>query len=146
MRAVAQELRSEIDAAAVRLGELTEAEAVRERGAGKWILKEILGHLIDSATNNHQRFVRAQLADPLVFPAYSQDAWVGLQRYRDESWGELLQLWLALNKHVAHVIESVPEPKLQTRCIIGESEPVTLEWLMRDYLRHLRHHLGQILS
>lgn len=146
MRALAQELRSEIEAAAFRLGELTEVEAVRERGEGKWIPKEILGHLIDSATNNHQRFVRAQLADPLVFPAYSQDAWVGLQRYRDESWDELLQLWLALNKHVAHVIESVSASKLQTRCIIGESQPVTLEWLMRDYLRHLRHHLGQILS
>jgi hypothetical protein len=145
MRALATELRSEVDAAAARLRALDEASASADRGDGKWVRKEILGHLIDSAANNHQRFVRAPVADPFVWPAYEQNAWVSAQRYRDRAWTELVDLWAALNRHVAYAIESVPPSALQTRCIIGNSEPVTLEWLMRDYLRHLRHHLAQIL-
>lgn len=146
MRALAAELRSEVDASAVRLRALTDAAAAADRGAGKWTCKEILGHLIDSAVNNHQRFVRAPSSDPFVWPGYDQDACVVAGRYRDRPWVELLDLWCAINNHVAYAMESVPASALATRCLIGGGEPVTLEWLMRDYLRHLRHHLAQILS
>jgi hypothetical protein len=67
-----------------------------------------------------------------------------LHRYRDRPWAELVELWAALNRHVAIVIESVPAEKLQTPCTIGDYEAVQLEWWMRDYLRHLRHHLTHI--
>jgi hypothetical protein len=110
------------------------------------VRKEILGHLIDSAANNHQRFVRAPLADPYAGPGYEQNAWVSLHRYRERPWGELLDLWAALNAHVAYAMEAVPAERLGTRCLIGDNPPVTLEWVMRDYLRHLRHHLAQILD
>jgi hypothetical protein len=143
---LANELRAEVERAAARLRELGEAEVARDRGAGKWTKKEILGHLIDSAANNHQRFVRAQAADPFVWPGYEQGAWVAANRYRLRPWGELVELWAALNRHVAAVIEGVPLERLPTRCAIGGGEPVTLGWLMTDYLRHLRHHLAQIVG
>jgi hypothetical protein len=145
VRALAGELRSEVDGAQMRLRAIDESTASQDRGAGKWVRKEILGHLIDSAANNHQRFVRAPSADPFVWPGYEQNAWVSANRYRNRPWAELVELWASVNRHLAYAIESVPASALQTRCIIGGNEPVTLEWLMQDYLRHLRHHLAQIL-
>lgn len=146
MKPLADELRSQVDAASGRLRAITDAEATVSRGAGKWTTKDILGHLIDSAANNHQRVVRAQLEEAYSGPGYAQEAWVAAQQYRDRSWTELVELWAALNRHLAYAIESVPPFRLQTRCTIGSNEPVTLEWLMQDYLRHLRHHLAQILD
>ncbi len=143
---LANALRAEVERASARFRDWTEADVSRDRGARTWVKKEILGHLIDSAANNHQRFVRAQFASPLSSPGYDQEAWVLLHRYRERPWGELVDLWVALNRHVAAVIEAVPAEKLQTPCIIGEQEAKPLEWWMRDYLRHLKHHLGQIES
>ena len=143
---LAAALRAEVDTAAVHLRTLSEMDVTRDRGAGKWIRKEILGHLIDSAANNHQRFVRAQSSDPFVWPGYAQDFWVSVHRYRQRPWAELVDLWVALNRHVAGVIEFVPPERLQTRCIIGDNEPAALEWVMRDYLRHVKHHLAQIVG
>ena len=121
----------------------TDADAAAGLAARKWNRKELLGHLIDSAANNHQRIVRAQLGDALVFPGYEQDSWVAAQRYRTRAWSELVDVWIAFNTQVASAIESVPETKLATRCVINAGDPVTLEFLMKDYLRHLRHHLAQ---
>lgn len=141
---LASELRAEVDRAAAILRTRDESEVARSRGEGKWTRKEILGHLIDSAANNHQRFVRAQSTSPFTWPGYEQDTWVTVHRYRDRAWAELVELWAALNRHVAAVIERVPAEKLATPCTIGSDEPATLEWWMRDYLRHLRHHLAQL--
>ena len=141
---LAAELRTVVERAAVRFRSLREDDVTRDLGAGRWVKKEILGHLIDSAANNHQRFVRAQLSSPLVLPGYDQEAWVSLQRYRERPWAELVELWVALNRHLAVVIEAMPPDKLQTPCIIGDHEPSPLEWWMRDYLRHLKHHLEQL--
>jgi hypothetical protein len=141
---LAAALRAEVEEAAVRLQTRTETDVTRDRGPGKWIKKEILGHLIDSAANNHQRFVRAQTVDPFVWPGYDQQFWVSVHRYRDRPWAELVGLWVDLNRQVAQIIEGVPPVRLSARCVIGDAEPATLEWWMRDYLRHLRHHLAQI--
>ncbi|MFI5402202.1 MAG: DinB family protein, partial [Planctomycetota bacterium] len=94
---VAEDLRAEIERTLPLLRALDEAAAMRDRGPGKWVRKEILGHLIDSAANNIQRFVRAALAGRLAFPSYDQDPWVALQRYRQRPWRELVGLWEALN-------------------------------------------------
>lgn len=144
MKDVADAIRSEVERAAVVFRGLTESELSNSRGSGKWSRKEVLGHLIDSAVNNHQRFVRAQFSDPLVWPGYEQEAWVELHGYRSRPWTELVALWVALNRHVAAVVESVAAARLATPCIIGDREAKPLEWWMRDYLRHLRHHLAQI--
>lgn len=142
---VAEELTQEIERTLPRLLALDEGVAMRDRGPGKWVRKEILGHLIDSAANNHQRFVRAALAGRLSFPGYEQDGWVALQRYRQRPWREVVDLWHQLNRHVAHAMESVPADRAAAPCAIGEDAPVTLRWLMEDYVRHMRHHLSQIL-
>ena len=141
---LATALRAEVERAAASFATLGEAEASRGRGEGKWTKKEILGHLVDSASNNHQRFVRAQLASPFRGPGYDQEAWVALHRYRERPWTELVDLWVALNRQVAAVIEGVPAGKRGTMCQIGDAEAASLEWWMRDYLRHLEHHLGQL--
>ena len=146
MREVAQELRSAIEEAMPRLRALDEASAARPRATGKWCSKEILGHLVDSAANNHQRFLRVQLASELVFPGYQQDEWVARQGYRDRAWVETLDLWQRLNGHLAHLIERLPESDRTKTLRIGDQPPSPLEWWVRDYVRHLRHHLAQILG
>jgi len=143
---LAAALRSDVEHAADGFRRLTEADVLRDRGQGKWVRKEILGHLIDSAVNNHQRLVRAQFSDPFVWPGYDQLAWVQLQRYRERPWLELVELWVGLNRHLAAIIETLPADKLQTSCSIGGREPASLEWWTRDYVRHLRHHLEQLAA
>ena len=141
---VAKELRAEVERAGRIFRSWAEHDASQARGAGKWIRKEILGHLIDSASNNHQRFVRAQFGGAFVWPGYDQNVWVAIHHYRERPWSELVGIWLALNDQVAAVIEHVAPDKLQTPCTIGDEGPKSLEWLMRDYIRHLKHHVGQI--
>lgn len=146
MSHAARELRAEVDAALPRLRAVTAARAGESRGEGKWVRKEILGHLIDSAANNHQRFVRARFSDPFTWPGYDQDAWVSAHGYRERSWTELIDLWAALNEQVAAAMRSVPPDRMSTSCAIGSDPPATLDWWMHDYVRHMRHHLAQILD
>jgi CTP:molybdopterin cytidylyltransferase MocA len=142
----AEELRAEVTTALPRLRALSEARAGQSRGDGKWVRKEILGHLIDSAANNHQRFVRARVSDPFVWPGYDQNAWVAAHGYRERSWTELVDLWAGLNAHLTTAMNSVPADRLAIECVIGDQPPASLEWWMRDYVRHMRHHLAQILG
>ena len=141
---VATELVELVDLVAVRLRALDEPAVSHPRAPGKWSQKEILGHLIDSATNNLHRFVRAQEVDAFVFPGYTQDHWVSVQRYRDSPWLELIDLWRLLNRHIARVITCIPEEKLAMTCTIGSYKPCTLQYLIDDYLAHMKHHLRQI--
>jgi hypothetical protein len=150
------DFRQTVDAAAARLLAYPDDEASRERVPGKWSKKEIIGHLIDSAANNHARFVRAQSVDHLVFDGYDQEAWVRVQRYRERPWRDLVALWQAYNHHIAGVMEAA-DPAVLTAARSRHSldriafepvpvdRPATLEYLMRDYVGHLKHHLGQAL-
>jgi hypothetical protein len=134
----------------------TEDLARTRRDAGKWSGQEILGHLIDSALNNHQRFVRAQIdghlqtlpdgSRALVLDGYDQNAWVQVNQYASRPWSDLVQLWAAINRQILHVMISIQASSLQTPCVIGGSDPVTLEALMIDYVGHVKHHLEQILE
>lgn len=142
----ARDLRAEVETALPRLRGLSEEQAAAPRGDGKWVRKEILGHLIDSAANNQQRFVRGRFTDPFVWPGYDQNAWVSAHGYRERPWTELVDLWAASNEQIAAAMRSVPPERLATSCVIGNDPPVTLEWLMHDYVRHMRHHLAQILD
>jgi len=112
--------------------------------AGGWSRRQVMGHLIDSASNNHQRFVRASLADSLEFPAYDQNGWARVQAAEEADWSLLVALWANYNRYLAHVIAHLPAAKLEVPCRIGGSEPVTLQFLAEDYLRHMVHHLGQM--
>ncbi len=127
-----------------RLVAMKDQDVSRPLSPGKWSKKEILGHLIDSANNNHHRFVRAQLSGALDFPSYAGPEWVASQDYADENWRLLVDLWSAYNRHLAHVIANIPPEKLAVVCRIGENKPVTLEELIADYVRHMEHHLKQL--
>ena len=150
-----QDFRETILSAATRLHELEARTNSSSHPAREWTAKEILGHLIDSAANNHQRFVRAQLMDDLVFPGYEQNSWVELQNYNDESWLDLIQLWSLYNLHIIHVITQIPETVLTAPRKnhnldqiawkpVDRSQPATLLYFVNDYLGHLKHHLNQI--
>jgi hypothetical protein len=141
----AERLSHLLDTASPRLAALSDAET-SEQMAGHWSKKEILGHLIDSASNNHQRFVRALLAACAEFPAYEQGSWVSVQRYGAEPWDGLVNLWLSYNRHLVHVLHAVPVKARAHTLSIGGSEQMTLGFVIDDYLRHLEHHLDQILS
>ena len=157
MRDYADELRSVIERSTPALLRLSEEESARHPAPGKWSPREVLGHLIDSASHNHQRFVRARFQEDLVFPGYEQDAWVEAQRYQEASWSELVALWRAYNLHVARVMALVPESvrarvhsrhnldEIAWRMVLPE-ETTTLDYLMGDYVEHLQHHLRQILG
>ena len=113
----------------------------------KWSKKEILGHLIDSAANNHIRFIKAQLAkEEFVGVGYEQNFFVASQHYQDRNAADLIQLWTIYNLHIAHVIRHVDSSKLDIKCKIGDYEPVTLLFLIEDYIGHIKHHLKQILG
>lgn len=121
-------------------------------------IKMLIGHLIDSASNNHQRMVRLQYAPRcghsmpntemgmLVFPDYTQDndLWLTLQDYQHEDWDTLLSLWKYYNLHICQVIRSVDETKLQNYWLDYEGNRVTLQDMIIGYTNHLNLHLGQI--
>jgi hypothetical protein len=151
------DFRQTVDRAADRLLALSNDEAAVRPAPGKWSRKEIIGHLIDSATNNHGRFVRAQLQEDLVFDGYDQDGWVRVQRYQDRPWADLVRLWQAHNHQIAHVMETADgDAATRSRArhnldelawaAVPAAQPATLDWFMRDYVGHLKHHLRQALG
>lgn len=144
MNSLSAELTQVVGQAEAILRAVGELESERPALAGGWSRKQLLGHLIDSASNNHQRFVRAALQGSLEFPAYDQADWARIQAAEEVSWPALVELWAAYNRYLAHVIARLPADKLESRCRIGDGPPVTLNFLARDYLRHLLHHLKQI--
>ncbi len=143
--AIAAQLDETLETAGPRLVAISEEAAGTRPGPHQWSKKEILGHLIDSAANNHQRFVRLQIEDSLVLPSYQQNEWVHAQNYGGRDWQDLINLWLAYNRHLAHVMRHSGLNALRHtwRAPGGEHD---LEFLIGDYLRHLRHHLAQVLG
>src|ERR1700691_3259870 len=144
MTGLCERLLSLVEAAEPRLREISETESTQPVLAGGWSRKQVIGHLIDSASNNHQRFVRAALQTSLDFPGYDQGGSVRVQAVQDADWRLLVVLWAAYNRYLAHVIARLPAAKLETVCRIGSRDSVTLEFLAKDYLTHLGHHLGQL--
>jgi len=112
MKDALERLRVILDTVPARLRAISEAESLRRPAADKWSRKEILRHLVDSARDNHQRFVSAQLVEELHFPPYEQEGWVTVQRYPEEPWETIVELWLAYNRHLLHVMAAVPESRL----------------------------------
>ena len=125
------------------LSAIPEDAASKKPAPNKWSKKEILGHLIDSAANNHQRFMRLQLQAEISLPGYDQDDWVRLNHYQQRTWNEIVTLWSAYNRHLAAVIESLDDSALGHVWHSPDGD-VTLEFIANDYVRHLEHHLTQI--
>jgi hypothetical protein len=110
-----------------------------------WSAREVIGHLIDSACNNHRRFVLGQSGTLARFDGYDGDEWVARQRYREVPWRDLVALWTAYNRYLAHVIGCAPAAALAYAATSPDGdEQVTLGFLMEDYVVHLRHHLDHL--
>ena len=147
MKKVADELRQIVKDVTPLLKQIgqDDPEGISQRPAPKkWSRKEILGHLIDSAGNNQQKFVRMMQQPHLDFPGYEQDDWVDLQKWADADWDNMVTLWASYNQHVAYLIEQC-DSKFYTNTIkIEDRGPFTLEFIMPDYVEHFKHHIKQI--
>ncbi|MEK5175498.1 DinB family protein [Heyndrickxia sp. FSL W8-0496] len=121
---------------------MSEKEISNRPLPNKWSKKEILGHLCDSAINNIESFIKIQYEEPLyVIQSYNQNHWVIVQNYQDRSLDEIINLFQALNKQVVNIVKNIPNEKLSNLCDIGNNQYQTLEWLIKDYLEHLEHHI-----
>ena len=162
MHAVAEDLLALVERCAPLLLARDPAVVRRRPAPGKWSPQEILGHLIDSAGNNQQKFVRlltraaptsplapaattSTPAAPLAFVGYAQDAWVAAQQYQRASWRHLVGLWEALNRHLAHVITNADPARLAETITIDGAGPFRLDFVMSDYVEHCKHHLKVVL-
>lgn len=143
---IASDLLQTLRTAETMLHQIGNADATFRQAPDKWSKKEILAHLIDSASNNHQRFVRAATQGSLDFPGYDQEKLVLLQNPNLASWELVIELWSAYNRYLAHVLQQISASCSDVQCSIGGRSPVSLLWLAADYVEHLKHHLNQILG
>ena len=144
MEPIAKELRAIVADVVLRLGKIHDPEIAKRPHPKKWSRKEILGHLIDSACNNQQKFVRMMQQPHLEFPGYRQDDWVDLQNWAAADWQEMIELWESYNKHIAFLIQNVDPQYLKNTVSIEGAGPFTLEFIMPDYVEYLKHHVKQI--
>ncbi|MDO0826061.1 DinB family protein [Desulfosporosinus nitroreducens] len=144
MRDIIERLNYHIQEVPIKVKQFSEEE-FSEQLLGKWSKKETLGHLCDSATNNHHRFIKIQIeGQPFVIGPYNQNNWVIIQDYQSMQPYEIVDYWTTLNKLIAKIISKIPDEKLLYLCDIGDNKTVTLAELIEDYLRHMEHHLSQI--
>jgi len=111
----------------------------------KWSKKEILGHLIDSAQSNIRRFIVGQYEEA-PFIMYNQNEWVAISNYQNHPTRDLIDLWTLLNKHICIILLNTSEESAQRTCTTNNQTQHTIEWLAEDYIKHLLHHLHQVLD
>jgi hypothetical protein len=113
---------------------------------GGWTRKQIVGHLLDSAANNRQRFVRASTEGVYIGPKYAQEAWVTAHGYAAQSWDTLVGWWEAENEILMSIVDQIAEERFEASCTVGDDAPVTLRFLIEDYVGHQRWHMQQITA
>lgn len=150
-----EELRTITDVATDVLMEISEETAGCSPAPGKWSPKEILGHMIDSATHNHHRILEASTKEQVFFGGYDQDTWVATHQYKSYSWHALIQFWKYYNLHICQLVRNL-SPEILSRNNIsygyslmsGKREDqtgnISIECIFKDYVIHLKHHLRQI--
>lgn len=120
-----------------------------KRNSQNRTIKQIVGHMIDSASNNTHRIIHLQYQpDPLIFPDYANngnnDRWIAIQNFQNEDWNTQVQLWKYSNFHIVHVIQNVDDSKLNNKWISALKDEVSLKDMIADYLRHIKLHLNEI--
>jgi len=138
---LADELGTAVNAFYTTYRGLDDVLASMQPSGGGWSPKEIIGHLVDSASNNHQRFVRLQIQERLAFPDYAKDnmKWVAIEHYNAMAFDELLSLWRLYNILLENIIRKADPEKLQN-CWETGGKNLSLMFLMTDYLRHIKEH------
>lgn len=139
-----QTLRLLIERMPERLRSLAADKVGHKPAPNTWSPKEELGHLLDSAANNHQRMARGQIEEKPAMPGYDGDAWVALHRYQDRDWNELIGTWASLNRQLLAAAEAAADSAWLRTCTIADSNPLTLRFVFDDYIRHLLHHLRHL--
>lgn len=132
-----------------KLLQLTEDTITKRRNSQNRTIKQIVGHMVDSASNNTHRIIHLQnQASPLIFPDYANlgnnDRWIAIQNYQNENWEDLVQLWKYSNLHIIHVINNVAMDKLDNLWTSALNENISLKTMIIDYLRHIKLHLNEI--
>jgi hypothetical protein len=143
---LARFLEEAVSIAAPQLRSLSDSAAAEKASPDKWSRKEELGHLIDSATNNHVRFVRASLEAEYRGPSYDGNGWVRLHAYPEMPWAELVDFWEQYNLFLVKLVMRIPDSALSNTCFVGAHPPMSLGALIGDYVRHMQHHLEHILA
>lgn len=144
-----QELLRLIDGWEPILLQLPEEILTKRRNSQNRTIKQIVGHMVDSASNNTHRIIHLQYqASPLIFPDYANlgnnDRWIAIQNYQQEKWEDLIQLWKYSNLHIVHVMNNVDIEKLDNIWLNALNDTISLEVMMNDYLRHFKLHLSEI--
>ncbi len=128
----------------VQLSAITVEQAAAKPAPDRWSVKEELGHLIDSAANNHQRIVCAQMEDNLALLGYDGDRWVALHGYQNRDWADLVAMWRVGNRQLLAAAEAAPPSAWSHKLTIGGSESLTLAFVLDDYIEHMASHLRHI--
>ena len=147
LKKVVERLQKHIDYIPLEFLKYPEAELRSKPAPDKWSKKELLGHLIDSAANNHHRFIKIQfMPQPYFVEGYAQNDWVRIQNYNEKDTQSLVNLWKTYNEHILFIIQNTPEENLKIK--INAEDPFenadTLFLLMKDYVDHMDHHFKQI--
>ncbi len=138
-------LQKVLDTVPEKLHTIPEQDFTTKPSPDKWSKQQIMGHLIDSAANNHHRFIRMQYeAVPKI--VYDPNNWNTLNFYEKADSTGIINLWFYYNRQLLWVINHIPPENLQKQCDVGNSEPATLAFLIVDYVHHLEHHLKQVLN
>jgi hypothetical protein len=143
---LAQSFRDELNAVHTALLALSPELADTPWREGGWTRKQIVGHLLDSAANNRQRFVRATIHGSFTGPDYAEAEWVAAHGYSDVPWATLLHWWEVEHAILAAAVDHIPEERLDAVCKIGDNMPVTLRFVVEDYFRHQRWHVAQLAA
>ena len=138
-------LKQTIEREVPNLRAVNDQQASIPRAPGKWCPKEELGHLIDSAANNHIRFVCGATQPEYRGPSYAQEQWVRLHGYRDMPWATIVNFWFDYNQFLAGLVENIPDDRLVVKCLIAQGPEVTLGFVIEDYVLHMQHHIDQLL-
>ncbi len=143
---LAHDLRTIVDEITPELERISDAAASSRPTAKGWSKKESLAHLIDSASNNHQRFVRAVEQKGGTFPGYDPDFLTKLQRSNEAPWSLIVALWSSYNRYLAHILAGLPQDAASYRLEISNNPSGSLAFIAADYLEHLKHHLNDIVG
>ena len=133
----------------VKLASLPERTIANRVNSQNRNIRQIIGHMVDSATNNTHRIIHMHYQkSPVVYPDYANlgnnDRWIAIQNYQEEDWGELVRLWAAVNRHMVHLIGQVDESKLNQIWISALKDRITLKEMITDYPQHFKLHLNEI--